>query len=111
MTGRDLKLTNPSNTLTARDTLEYWSQKHMAVARGDAVVVTNDARRISADTLVAYTVDAPQTGTAPAAPASAAPGARPPAAQSGDSVAALAGKLDHVEAFNNVSIRARSPTS
>ncbi len=105
MTGRDLKLTNPSNTLTARDTLEYWSQKHMAVARGDAVVVTNDARRISADTLVAYTVDAPQTGTAPAAPASAAPGARPAAAQSGDSVAALAGKLDHVEAFNNVSIR------
>ena len=31
----------------------------MAVARGNAVVVTNDGRRISADTLVAYTTDAP----------------------------------------------------
>ena len=42
-------------SLTARDDLEYWPQKHMAVARGDAVVVTNDARRVAADTLVAYT--------------------------------------------------------
>jgi lipopolysaccharide export system protein LptA len=102
MTGHDLKLTTPSDTLTARDTLEYWSQKHMAVARGDAVVVTNDARRVSADTLVAYTVD--QT-----APGSAA--ARPPAtpatqsAAGGDAMAAMAGKLDRVEAFGDVSIR------
>ncbi len=55
MTGNGLKLITPNDTLTARDTLEYWSEKHMAVARGDAVVVTSDARRISADTLVAYT--------------------------------------------------------
>ena len=55
MTGRDLKLTTPNDVLTARDSLEYWSQKHMAVARGDAVVVTNDGRRVAADTLVAYT--------------------------------------------------------
>jgi lipopolysaccharide export system protein LptA len=39
MTGNALKLTTPNDTLTARDTVEYWSQKHMAVARGDAVVV------------------------------------------------------------------------
>ena len=57
MTGRDLKLTTPNDVLTARDTLEYWSQKHMAVARGDAVVVTNDGRRVAADTLVAYTTE------------------------------------------------------
>ena len=44
MTGHALKLTTPNDTLTARDTLEYWSQQHMAVARGDAVVVTNDAQ-------------------------------------------------------------------
>ena len=55
MTGHALKLTTPNDVLTARDSLEYWSQKHMAVARGNAVVVTNDGRRISADTLVAYT--------------------------------------------------------
>ena len=47
MTGRAMKLTTPTQILTARDTLEYWSQKHMAVARGDAVAVTNDARRIA----------------------------------------------------------------
>ena len=54
-----LKLTTPNDVLTARDSLEYWSQKHMAVARGNAVVVTNDGRRLAADTLVAYTSDAP----------------------------------------------------
>ena len=55
MTGHDLRLTTPNEVLTARDTLEYWPQKHMAVARGDAVVVTRDARRVAADVLVAYT--------------------------------------------------------
>ena len=64
MTGRDLKLTTPNDVLTARDSLEYWSQKHMAVARGNAVVVTNDGRRLAADTLVAYTTDAPATPAA-----------------------------------------------
>ena len=61
----NLKLTTPSQVLTARDDMEYWSQKHMAVARGDAVVVTNDGRRLSADTVVAYTVpttDQPKPG-------------------------------------------------
>ena len=98
MTGHALKLTTPNDTLTARDTLEYWTEKHMAVARGNAVVVTNDGRRISAETLVAYTVAA-KPGTAPAASP-----ARPPA-QGNDDMAAMAGKLDHVEAFNNVSVR------
>jgi len=106
MTGHDLKLTTPSDTLTARDTLEYWSQKHMAVARGDAVVVTNDARRISADTLVAYTVDQAAPGSTAAhttgAPTSPAPR---PGPAGGDTMAAMAGKLDHVEAFGDVSIR------
>ncbi|MGH7156197.1 MAG: LptA/OstA family protein, partial [Acetobacteraceae bacterium] len=55
MTGKNLRITTPNDVLTARDDLEYWSQKHMAVARGDAVVVTKDARRIAADVLVAYT--------------------------------------------------------
>jgi lipopolysaccharide export system protein LptA len=97
MTGQALKLTTPNDTLTARDTLEYWSQKHMAVARGDAIVVTNDARRIQADTLVAYTIDQ-QTPSEPR-PATGKDAAK------GDQTAAMAGKLDHVEAFDNVSIR------
>ena len=33
MTGRNLKLTTPNDVITARDDLEYWPQKHMAVAR------------------------------------------------------------------------------
>jgi lipopolysaccharide export system protein LptA len=118
MTGHDLKLTTPNDTLTARDTLEYWSQKHMAVARGDAVVVTNDARRISADTLVAYTIDAAAAGSpnavAPGSPNAAAPGSpNAPATKTGpaqagqpaDSMAAMAGKLQRVEAFGDVSVR------
>ncbi len=111
LTGHALKLTTPTDTLTARDTLEYWSQKHMAVARGDAVVITNDGRRISADTLVAYTVEAPAataSGATPAGPAAGqtnAPAQPAPANQSGASMAALAGRLERVEAFGNVSVR------
>jgi lipopolysaccharide export system protein LptA len=105
MTGHSLKLTTPNDTLTARDSVEYWSLKHMAVARGDAVVVTNDARRVAADTLVAYTVDTSAangaSGAAPARPVDPR-GADPKA---GDTMAAMAGKLERVEAFNNVSIR------
>ena len=91
VTGHDLKLTTPNDVLTARDTLEYWSQKHMAVARGNAVVVTNDGRRLAADTLVAYTTDAPPP------PAGATPvAAKPPAA---DDPLGASGKLQKVEAY------------
>lgn len=89
LTGRDLRLLTQTEVLTARDTLEYWSQKRMAVARGDAVVVTSDARRIAADTLVAYTGDA----------------APQPAPRPGQPVPPNAGKLEKVEAYGNVSVR------
>jgi lipopolysaccharide export system protein LptA len=102
LTGRDLKLTTPTDVLTARDSLEYWSQKHMAVARGDAVVVTNDGRRLAADTLVAYTSDAP------AAPASAARAAAQPTA--GDPLGA-SGKLQKVEAYGHVTVRTPTDTA
>jgi lipopolysaccharide export system protein LptA len=52
MTGHDLKLTTPQQVLTARDTMEYWSQKHMAVGRGKATVLTSDGRRLAGDVLV-----------------------------------------------------------
>jgi lipopolysaccharide export system protein LptA len=55
LTGHDLRLTTRTYVVTSRDSLEYWSNKHMAVARGDAVLVTNTGRRIAADVLVAYT--------------------------------------------------------
>ena len=104
MTGHDLKLTTPNDVITARDDLEYWPQKHMSVARGDALVVTNDAKRVAADTLVAYTTDNPPPASATPPPAPAAP-----AAAAGDPLAA-SGKLQRVEAFGNVSIRTPTDT-
>jgi lipopolysaccharide export system protein LptA len=100
MTGHDLRLTTPNNVITARDDLEYWPQKHMAVARGDAVVVTSDAKRLGADTLVAYT-----TPNDPVEPAAAGAG-RP---RSDDPLGA-SGKLEKVEAFGHVSVRTQTDT-
>ena len=100
MTGRDLKLTTPNDVLTARDTLEYWAQKHMAVARGDAVVVTKDARRLAADVLVAYTTDTSQQQQQPHPPAATQVAAKPDQ----DPLDA-SGKLEKVEAFGHVTVR------
>jgi lipopolysaccharide export system protein LptA len=128
MTGHDLKLTTPNDVLTARDTLEYWPQKHMAVARGNAVVVTKDARRLAADVLVAYTTDTPAqasapggtqggaAGTAPAGGKSAAKPAGPAAGSavgqpgSGDDLTS-SGKLEKVDAFGHVSVRTPTDTA
>lgn len=101
MTGRNMKLSTPTQILTARDTLEYWAQKHMAVARGNAVALTNDARRIAADTLVAYTAPSEPA----AAPAKPAPAAAPP-----DDPIGASGKLQKMEAFGHVSIRTSTDT-
>ena len=98
VTGRALKLTTPNDVLTARDDLEYWSQKHMAVARGNAVAVTNDGRRIAADTLVAYTTDAPSS-----------PSPTPP--QNAADPLTASGKLQKVEAFGNVTVRTVTDTA
>jgi len=107
MTGRNLKLTTPNDIITARDDLEYWPQKHMAVARGNAAVVTSDARRIAADTLVAYTQDnPPPAGKAAASQAAASQAAAKPQ----DDPLASSGKLQRVEAFGHVSIRTPTDT-
>ena len=52
LTGENLKYTTPNETLTARDSLEYWETKRIAVARGDAVAVSED-RTLRGDTLTA----------------------------------------------------------
>lgn len=93
MTGKGLKLTTPQQVMTARDSLEYWAQKRMAVGRGNAVVVTADGRRLAADTLVAYL---------------AAPDANAPKPAPGQP--AGAGKLDRIEAFGNVDVRTATDT-
>ena len=116
MTGRNLKLTTPTDTITAKDDLEYWPQKHMAVARGNAVVTTNDAKRVAADTLVAYTTDNPPPPSAKAAPTSTTPSSAIPSSVTSSSVTpsgdplTASGKLQRVEAFGNVSIRTPTDT-
>ncbi len=125
MTGHDLRLTTPTEVLTARDTLEYWPQKHMAVARGNAVVVTSDARRVAADVLVAYTTptagapsgqaSGPKGGKASATPVATTSGTNAPGmgAIAGGSASELAssGKLEKVEAFGHVSVRTPTDTA
>ncbi|MDB5374774.1 MAG: Lipopolysaccharide export system protein LptA [Belnapia sp.] len=105
LTGRDLSLTTAQQVITAKDSLEYWSARKMAVARGNAVVVDSaEGRRITADTLVSYLLDGPGggPGSTPAAPGPQ-PAARP--ASPGEREPPGAGKLDRVEAFGNVEIR------
>ena len=100
LTGKDLRLVTPQDTMTARDSMEYWSQQHMAVGRGDAVVTTSDGRRLSGDVLVGYTTPGDQGG--PGKPAKPAPAAKPGAAP--DPLAA-SGKLQRVDAFGHVEVR------
>ncbi|TCI00250.1 hypothetical protein EJV46_06305 [Roseococcus sp. SYP-B2431] len=113
LTGRNISYTTPQHVITARDSLEYWSQRRMAVGRGSALVVTQDGRRITADTLVAYMLEDPPPGAPPTAagapagqpvavrvPTQARPGTEgtqgPPPGQ---------GRIDRVELFGNVEIR------
>lgn len=103
MTGGALKLTTPQQVITARDSMEYWSDRRMAVARGAAVVVTGDGRRISADTLVGYTTPAGEPAVKPS------PSAAKPAANAAQGPEA-SGKLQRVEGFGNVEVRTAADT-
>ncbi len=104
MTGNNMSLTTPNHVMTARDTMEWWSQKHMAVGRGLATVTTSDGKRLSGDVLVGYTVPDQQQAGAPAAQAKPAPGS------GSSSAAAAAGKLEKVEAFGHVEVRTATET-
>lgn len=53
LVGKKLRLETESATITARDTLEYWDQRQLAVARGEAIVVGSDGR-LRADILTAH---------------------------------------------------------
>ena len=75
VTGKALKMTTATDVVTARDSLEWYDQKQIAVARGDAVAV-REAKRIRADVLTAHlTKDKPKSGESGSAakPARAAP--------------------------------------
>jgi lipopolysaccharide export system protein LptA len=80
VTGKHLRLTTPSDVVTARDTFEWYDQQQLAVGRGDAVATRGD-RRIRADVLTAHLTkekaDTAKPGAAPAKPGAvpAKPGA------------------------------------
>ncbi len=99
LTGQGLRLTTPNDLLTSRDAMEYWSAKHMAVARGDASATSNDGRRITGDVLVGYTANP----NAPPKPGAPPPPKKPAAAPGGDPLAG--GKLERVEAYGHVHVR------
>ncbi len=101
LTGQTLKLTTPQQVMTARDSMEYWSQRHMAVGRGNAVVLTSDGRRLAADVLVGYTTEA-------AVPPPAA-GVKPVAKAGADPLTG-SGKLERVEGFGNIELRTQADT-
>ncbi|WP_207461976.1 LptA/OstA family protein [Azospirillum sp. SYSU D00513] len=58
VTGRNLKLVTPEHVVTARDSLEYYEARDLAVARGDAVAVRGQDR-ITADVLIGQFKDGP----------------------------------------------------
>lgn len=53
LVGNNLKMINDRAIITAKESLEYWDAKQLAVARGDATVVEND-NRLVADILTAH---------------------------------------------------------
>lgn len=53
LVGDNLRIEGEQDVITARDSLEYWEHKQLAVARGDAKAVRED-KRIQADVLTAH---------------------------------------------------------
>lgn len=55
MTGKNLKIVTPQDVITARDTFEWYDQKQLGVARGDAIAIRQGPapKSIHADVLVA----------------------------------------------------------
>ena len=53
LTGKKVRLLTPSDEVIAEQQIEYWERKQMAVARGNAQVLSED-RNLKADVIVAY---------------------------------------------------------
>lgn len=51
--GKSLKLESDKMQITARDSLEYWEKKQLAVARGQAIAIM-EGRRLKADVMTAH---------------------------------------------------------
>lgn len=87
LTGERVQLETGQDTIVAKDSLEYYEKRQLAVARGDALAIRDD-RRLKADVLMAHFSDTP-----PGAPSGAPSGA-----------SARDAALDRIEAVGNVLI-------
>lgn len=101
LTGQHLKLTTQHDTVTAKDSIEYYAGEHKAIARGNALIVADDGRSIAADVIVGYFA---------AQANNAKPGTKPVAASSPDALG-QAGNLQKVEAFGHVVIKTTTDTA
>jgi lipopolysaccharide export system protein LptA len=100
LTGAHLKLTTAHDVITARDAIEYYSVKRMAVARGNALIVADDGRTIAADTLTGFL-----------APAAAVPAKTPAPASDAADPMSQAGQLREVDAYGHVVIHTTTDTA
>lgn len=65
--GQPARLVTPKEVITARDSLEYHEVERKAMARGDAVAITSEGRRLRADLLTAHLTPREGEGVKPAA--------------------------------------------
>jgi lipopolysaccharide export system protein LptA len=99
VTGKGLKLTTATDVVTARDSLEWYDQKQVAVARGDAVAIKENVKRIRADVLTAHMT---KDKTRPAATKSEAQRPASPAAAPVPSPSDENSRISRVDAQGNV---------
>jgi lipopolysaccharide export system protein LptA len=100
LTGAHLKLTTPHDVITARNSIEYYSVKRQAVARGNALIVADNGRSIAADVIVGFL-----------APASATPASPAPASGQQPDILGQSGKLQKVNAIGHVEIQTPTQTA
>lgn len=104
VTGKALKLTTATDVVTARDSLEWYDDKQVAVARGDAVAVRED-KRIRADVLTAHMTKnktKPAETMPPAKPANREAAAKPGAAAGPLGASEGDSRISRVDAQGNV---------
>src|ERR1700745_1524672 len=107
VTGKALKLTTTTDVVTARDSLEWYDQKQVAVARGDAVAVRENVKRVRADVLTAHmTKDKARPaetkpGARVARSASSNPTAKPGAAAGAPGTSDESSRISRIDAQGN----------
>jgi lipopolysaccharide export system protein LptA len=104
LVGKKLRLLSKQGTLTARDSLEYWENRKLAVARGDATVVQQD-QRIRADVLTAHVAEEGAAAEKPTgASAKGKKAKNKPDTPEAKALPQDSGQIRQVDAFGNVHI-------